>query len=64
MFPKPYNEVPGKILIPSTTHKKFTHAIIMKIMKNAAPKIDFDMCNDKRGKDRILNKQVSSENGK
>lgn len=36
----------------------------MKIMKNAAPKIDFNMCNDKRGKERILNKQVSSENGK
>lgn len=64
MFPKPYNEVPRKILIPRTTHKKITHAIIMKIMKNAAPKIDFDMCNDKRGKERILNKQVSSENRK
>lgn len=36
----------------------------MKIMKNAAPKIDFDMGNDKREKERILNKQVSSENGK
>ena len=36
----------------------------MKIMKNAGPKIDFDMCNDKREKERILNKQVNSENGK
>lgn len=36
----------------------------MKIMKNAAPKIDFDMCNNKREKERILNKQVSSEKGK
>lgn len=36
----------------------------MKIMKNAPPKIDFDRCNDKREKERILNKQVSSENGK